>query len=224
MQNPWVTIWTEPRMTIQKVIAENPNKCLWWLASIYGFSSLLNSFQSMALGDQVGLVGLVGLAVILSWIWGYVVFSVWSWVVYGIGKIFRGKGTFQQVRAAYAWSCVPLLFNCALWIFLIALFGPALFSNISQNQMLTDGQSTLLFLVLIAKVILAIWALVIYLNALSEVQQYSILRTIGNVLVAGLLVGFVLGLVWNFSIQMVGSAIETSNTAFQIIKSCGGSL
>lgn len=221
-QNPWLSIWTEPRATIHRIVSVNPNRCCWFLAAVYGFSSLLNSFQSIALGNQMNLAWVLGLAVIFSSVWGYVVFSIWSWVVYLVGKIFRGKGTYVQIRAAYAWSCVPLVVNCLLWIVLIFSFGSTLFSNVIPDQLLSNGQSLFIFLVLIAKVILAIWALVIYLNALSEVQQYSILKTIGNVLASGVLIGLVLGLIWNASIQFVGVAMETSQTTYQLIQSWGG--
>lgn len=213
----WLTIWVEPRATIRKIVTENPKQSLWLLAAIYGFSSLLNSFQSAAMGNQVGMLGIFLAAVILAPFWGYAVFAVWSWVICWTGKLLKGAGDFQKVRASYAWSCVPLAVNGILWIVLILLFGLPLFSNFPQEQLLTDGQALLLFFILIAKVVLAIWSLVIYLNALAEVQQYSVLRAIGNVIIAGVLVGIVFGVIWTLSIHAIGAALEQSNTAFQIL-------
>jgi hypothetical protein len=216
-KSPWVAIWVEPRATIAKIVLDNPKQSLWYLAAIYGFSSLLNSFQSAALGNQIGTLPIFILALIFSPIWGYIVFSVWSWVVYWTGKLLKGGGDFQKVRAAYAWSCVPLLFNAILWIILIILFGRPLFSNAPQEHFLTNGQGILLFCILIGKVVLAIWSLVIYLNALAEVQQYSVLRAIGNVIIAGIIVGVVCGILWTAGMHAIGSIIEPSNTEFQIL-------
>ena len=207
-KSPWVAIWSEPRATIRKIVEENPKKSLWILAAIYGFSSLLDSFQSAALGNQVGVVDIAIIALALTWIWGYVVFSIWSWVICWTGRLLKGQGDFPKVRAAYAWSCVPLALNGILWIVLILVFGQPLFSNVPMERFLSSGQVALLFIVLTCKVILAIWALVIYLNALSEVQQYSVLRAIGNVILAGIIVGIVLGalwsLVWTLSPHLLG--------------------
>ncbi len=216
-KSPWMTIWTEPRATIRKIVFENPKRALWLLAAVYGFSSLLNSFQSVFLGNQLQVLPIIVIALVLSPIWGYIVFSVWSWVVCWTGKLLKGEGNFQHVRAAYAWSCVPLIVNAALWIVLILLFGRPLFSNFPQEHFLTNGEATLMFLILIVKVVLAIWSLVIYLNALAEVQNYSILRAIGNVLIAGILIGVVFAIIWSLSLQAMGVSLEHSNTAFQIL-------
>ncbi len=187
--NPWKTIWTEPRATIASIVAENPNRSLWCLAAIYGFSSLLNTFQSIMLGINLRLPAIFLLALVLAPFWGYIAFSIWSWVVCFTGKWLKGTGSFQAVRAAYAWSCAPLIANIPLWFILAAIFGQQLFTNFSENYLLTDGQVTVLFAILIIRIAAAIWSIVIYLNALAQVQQFSILRSIGNVLIAGAIVG-----------------------------------
>src|SRR3990167_2898479 len=167
-KSPWLTIWVEPRATIRQIVSENPRQCLWLLAAIYGFSSLLNSFQSIALVDQFGGVAIFLIALVLSPLWGYIVFSVWSWVICWTGKLLKGAGDFQKVRAAYAWSCVPIAINGILWVLLIWIFGRPLFSHFPQDRFLTGGQTSVLFIILISKVVLAIWSLVIYLNTLAE--------------------------------------------------------
>lgn len=216
--NPWITIWTEPRETIRRIIAENPKRSLWVLAAIYGFSSLLNSFQSGSLGVSMGMAPLFLLALILAPFWGYLIFAFWSFVVVWTGKIFKGQGNFQTVRAAYAWSCVPLSVTAVLWVLLILFFGHPLFTNFPQEHLLTGGQTALLFCILIAKVAMVIWTLVIYLNALSEVQRFSILRAIGNVIIAAVLIGVVLGIIFGLSLHVMGAVLEPSQTALQFFQ------
>ena len=215
--NPWLSIWTQPRATIRKIITVNPKRSLWLLAAIYGFSSLLNSFQSATLGTQMGMLPIFLIALILSPIWGFIVFGVWSWVVSWTGKWLKGRGDFQEVRAAYAWSCVPLTINGLLWIVMILIFGHVLFLNFPEGHALNNGQATALFLILIAKVVLAIWSLVIYLNALAEVQQFSVLRAIGNVILSGIIIGVVLGILWTLSLYAMGAAVGSSHTTFHIL-------
>lgn len=202
--NPWLEIWTEPRTTISRVVAENPNRSLVLLASIYGFSSLLNSFQTFILGHQIGLVQIYLLAALLSPIWGYIGFSVWSFFVSVTGKIFRGAGSFKEIRAAYAWSCVPLIINMVLWLVMGACFGRALFMTMENGQPLSQMEVILLFGVLVARLVTMIWSLVIYVNTLSEVQKFSVLKAIGNLLVAGLCVGVVCYLLLLLGAQSFG--------------------
>lgn len=215
-KNPWLAIWTEPRATIRSIVAQNPNRSLWLLACIYGFSSLLNSFQSFGLGNQLGVGAIFVIALLLSPLWGYAVFSVWSWLVCWTGKLLKGQGSFRNTRAAYAWSCVPITLNGIIWIFMIFFFGQPLFSDQSQDYFLTNGQATFLFIVLIVKVILAVWSLVIYLNALAEVQNYSVLKAIGNVILAAIIMGVVLAILWSVSLSVLGVSLEPANTSLHL--------
>jgi hypothetical protein len=204
--NPWVSAWLSPRATIRHVVAENPNRALWWLAAVYGFSSLLNAFQSLMLGLTLPVVGILALAALLSPLWGYVFFSLWGWVVTLTGKWLKGQGHFKQVRAAYAWSCVPLLVNIPLWFLLAFYFGAPLFSNFAETHVLTSAQVSMLFLVLIIRIAAAVWSLIVYIHMLAEVQQFSILRSIGNIVIASVVIA-VISLIFFY---VLGSVVQPS--------------
>jgi hypothetical protein len=194
--NPWLKIWVQPRATIARLLQESPNRGFWILAILYGFSSALNWMQSITIGQRLGMTHIFLIAILLSPIWGYLGFSIWSWVVYVTGKWLKGDGTFKEIRFAYAWSCCPLIINVCLWLFLATLYGRSLFADFS-HQALSQSEVGVLFLVFIIRVASAIWSLVIYLNALAQVRQYSVLRAIGNVLISGLIVmAFVYLIMW----------------------------
>jgi hypothetical protein len=209
-------IWTEPKATIRQIVKTNPNRSLWILSAIYGFPSILGSFQSLYLGYSLGPVALFLIALVLSPLWGYLSISIWSGIVYWIGKLFRGEGSFQEVRAAYAWSCVPLIVSSFFWVLLIVLFGRRLFLPPVDANVLTNTEGVVLFLILIAKLVFAIWSLVIYLNALAAVQSFSVLKSIGNVLVSGILLTVVLGILFFFTFYSLPPA-QGTNTVFQIL-------
>lgn len=208
--SPWLTIWTRPKATIARIVAENPNRSLWILAWIYGFCSMLNMFQSMALGHAMGTAAILILTLIIAPLYGYISFCIWSFFVFWVGKWFKGLGNFKTVRAAYAWSCVPILFNIPLWLLMVILFGHQLFLNFPEAHLLPQPQVFFLFIILIAKVVLAIWSLVIFLNALAEVQKYSVLRAILNVVVAGLILAVILYVLWSLLIYAVGGVATSA--------------
>lgn len=213
--NPWLTIWTQPRSTIARIVANNPNRSLWWLAGIYGFCSLMNMFQSMALGSAMSPVGILILAIVIAPLWGWINFSLWSVFVAWVGKWLKGVGTFTTVRSAYAWSCVPIIVNIPLWLLMVVLFGQQLFLNFPDAHLMPNNQMLLLFGILIIKVILAIWSLIIFLNTLAEVQKFSILRAILNVIIAGVILGIVLFVVWSVLFYALGNV---GPTAFMLFK------
>lgn len=210
-------MWVKPRETIRQIVAEDPNKSIWVLGAIYGFSSLMNSFQSAALGTNLSLFPILLVALVLSPFWGYAFFSIWGWMISLTGKLFKGQGTFKEVRAAYAWSCVPLMINIPLWILLVFLFGNQLFLNFPDEQIMVQTAPALaLFVVLLGKLTASIWSIVLYLNALAAVQKFSILRAIGNVLVAGLLSVVLVWILWVLLFMLLGAPVEQSRAAFQI--------
>lgn len=185
--NPWLEIWIRPKATIRRIIQENPNRSLWLLSAIYGFVSLLNDAQALALGLKFSALAIFLIAVILSPLWGYAFLSFWSLVVYWTGKWFKGIGHFQTIRAAYAWSCVPVIINVLSWLVLAAFFRSRLFLINSGNSEISEALVYFLFFIFILRLIVAVWSLVIYLNALAEVQKYSVLKAIFNVIVTSLL-------------------------------------
>jgi len=65
----------------------------------------------------------------------------------------------------------------------------------------------MLFIILIAKLVFAIWSVVIYLQMLAEVQQFSILRAIVNVILASLVIGIVTAVIWSIAIYVYMSAL-----------------
>jgi Yip1 domain. len=186
--NPWLEIWIRPKTTVRRIVHENPNRSLWLLSAIYGFGSLLNNAQTLALGQKFTALAIFLFAAILSPLWGYVFLSIWSALVYWVGKWFKGSGTFQTVRTAYVWSCVPFIVNVISWIALAFLFGGRLFMLNSGNEELSEALVFVLFVILIVRLCMAIWSLVIYLNALAEVQSYSVLKAIFNVIVASIII------------------------------------
>ena len=72
------------------------------------------------------------------------------------------------------------------------------------------GAAMLLFFILIGKLVFAIWAIVIYLQMLAEVQQFSILRSIVNVILASLVIGIAFALIWSVAIFIYASAFSPS--------------
>ena len=133
-------------------------------------------------------------------------------------KWLKGKGDFQKLRAAYAWSCVPIAATDVIWIFMIALFGAYLFLS---PPILLSGQAIIFMVLSLGKVVFSVWSLVIYINALSEVQQFSILRAIGNIILAAIILWIVFTVLWMLAMHVFGApagVASASGAALQIFQ------
>lgn len=187
--NPWITMWAKPKETIRKIIKINPNHNLFVLSIIYGFGSLLSLAQGLAIGFHYNLITILIGALILSPIWGYLVFSISSFFIFLTGKWLKGQGKFKEIRCAIAWSNLPMIINLFFWIILFFLFKEDIFKDFSNSIVFSDFQKITLFGILVFQLIISIWILVLYINSLAAVQKFSIGKSILNIII-GIIIFF----------------------------------
>lgn len=183
MSNPWLSMWLKPKETIQAQLEKPSSYSFWGLISIYGFLSLLNLFQSMVLGEILSVGWVILLSVLLSPVWGYILISIWSWIMSVTGRWLKGEGSFSQLRVTFAYSCVPFTVSAFIWILMILGFSPILFSDV-PNHLLSYPQTLIFLGLLTVKMIMAIWAFILYVQSLCVVQKFSVLKSILNVVIA----------------------------------------
>ena len=181
-ENSWLNILTSPKETIQNIVDVNPNYGLFYLCCIYGFVTVMSMIQGNGFVDGMSLTSILIFVVVFSPVIGYLLFSINSWFIFITGKILNGQGTFKKLRAALSWSSVPLIFNLFVWIVLILIFKRALFSV----EILNHEYIRLLGLFLSLNLIASVWSLVIFVAAVAQVQKFSILKAIGNIILGGL--------------------------------------
>ncbi|NGX52527.1 MAG: hypothetical protein KR126chlam5_00830 [Candidatus Anoxychlamydiales bacterium] len=182
--NPWLKMWVKPKTTIRKVVDCNPNFRLFWLSAIYGIVSLLSSSQSFALGHRFHFFLILFLCLIVAPIWGYIVFSVSSFFIFITGKWLKGSAKYKEVRSAIAWSNAPMIVNVFLWILLLSIFREAILRDFPASFVFLKSQRVVLFLILLCQLVVSVWIIVLYINALSEVQKFSIGKAVLNILIA----------------------------------------
>ena len=204
--NPWLNIWIKPRRTIKEIVSYNPNYRLFFLSAIYGFTSLLGFAQSFSFGYFLKWPIIFLGAILLAPFWGYIIFSFVAWIVKVTGRWIGGIGSFLHIRTALAWSNVPLIINVFFWIILLIVFRQNLFVEFPGRKLFHGWEVTFFLCLALLQIVVVIWSLVIYLNALSQVQEFSILKAILNVLIAGI-VFFVFFFLFCSLISWIGNIV-----------------
>jgi hypothetical protein len=182
--NPWVKIWVQPRETIRALIQYSSTYLFPLLCMIYGFPVLLQMALNFSLGDRFSLSGIVVGALILAVVPGFLIFNISAGLFYWVGKWIGGTGTFQEIRAAVAWSNVPSLVNGLIWILNMMVFGKRIFSLSFGMAPLTQGEMVMLAVTSLIQLILAVWAFIILVKVLGEVQGFSAWKGLLNVCIA----------------------------------------
>lgn len=187
--NPWFTMWTLPRATIRQIIDTDPRKKILLLASIVG---IINVFEVVL--DGVGSPDFSGAIVflILGSLSGITSLYLISALHRLTGSWIGGQASTFELRAAIAWSNVPLIWSTLLWI--PELIHRELFYW--QDVFTSDLFVLFMDLVSFAKIFISIWTLIIFIVSLAEAQKFSIWKAILNVI---LTIVFVFVLIFIFA-------------------------
>lgn len=188
ISRPFFSIWTEPRATIQHIIDSDPERLVLVLAAIGGAIEALNRASSRSVGDELGMGAIFMIALIAGSIGGILSLYVVAGLVGWTGRWIGGVATYKQIRAAIAWSFVPFLWVSLMWIPELLVFGEEMFTTEMPRLEANPNLAYLLLAMVGVEFVGIIWAFVVYLHCLGQVQHFSAWRALGNVVIAALIV------------------------------------
>lgn len=184
--SPWISIWTRPRQTIQRISDDDPEQSLLLVISLAGFIQFLNNASSNNLGNSLAWPAIIVIGAILGPIGSILGLYIASALVKWTGVRMGGSGTMASIRAAMAWSQVPVIWTLVLWVPMLALLGQDMFTAAMPRLEASPGLGVLLLLFVLVQVMVSLWGLVLLLKCLGQVQGFSAWKALANVLLAGL--------------------------------------
>jgi len=198
--NPWLAIWTRPRATIRQQVEHDPEAWVLALVAMAGVGQLLGDASARSYGDRFDLPTLLFIALLAGPLLGilaaYVVGALLCWS----GRLLGGSAHPAEIRAAIAWSSVPYVASMLLWVPELLLFGEELFTEATPRLDADPGLQALLLAFVAAELLAALWAFVLFLKCLGQVQDFSAWRALLNLLLPGVLIAVAIGLVVTLSI------------------------
>jgi hypothetical protein len=186
--NPWLSMWTEPTKTIRQIVAANPARQLLLVSVLGGVATMLNRAMNRPVGDLLPLSTILAAVLLMGAVVGIAKVYVYAWLLQRTGRYVGGKGTQPELRAAVAWSAVPLIWGLILWIPAIALYGREWFSA-TQPAMAQNPMLPLLFI--LVSLVLSLWSLILTLRTIAEVQRVTLWKAALNGLLAGVIIAVI---------------------------------
>lgn len=181
--HPLLRVSIEPRATIRRVIDRNPRHLVYPLTCIAGFFQVIGQASTANWGDSMSLGQILAIAAIGGAIGGVIGLFVGAMLLRWTGRWLGGTGSLEQLRAAVAWSNVPVVIAGLLWLPAVAIADEYLFH--SQQTTAINGL-TIVYLMLtgIAEAAASVWGLVVLCQCVGEVQGFSAWRGLANTLLA----------------------------------------
>ena len=184
--SPFITIWTSPRETVRRIIAENPELHVTLLACLVGVGDTLDRASARNAGDKLPIGVIVGVAGVLGPLGGLLSLWISSHLLRWTGRWIGGTGDRQHLKTAIAWAAVPMVFSLPLWIPQFVLFGSDMFTEETPRLDARPRLWVLFIGIAVTEVIMAFWSLVLLCHTVAEVQGFrSAWRGFGNLFLAG---------------------------------------
>ena len=170
--NPWYSMWTKPRATIQQIVSSNPNKQVLLLACLAGFSQAMDNASVKNQGDSLEWPYIVLSGAIGGPIGGLIGLYLGGLLLCWTGRWVGGQASSQHVRTAIAWAGVPIVWSLLIWIPELLLFGQELFTSETPRL---DASVPLTFTLVgfgVIELIIALWVIVVLLKCLGQVHGF----------------------------------------------------
>ncbi len=187
-RSPWFTMWTQPRQTIRHIVNTDPYYHVKLLAAIAGIGHALNRASNRSAGDDLPLIAILLLAVVVGSIGGIISLHISGALLKWTGGWIGGNAQKHEIRAAIAWSSVIAIWLMILWIPQLLLFGKEMFTTETPRMDSSTFLTILFWSLALIEMVFGIWAFIVYLKSLGEVQGFSAWKAFGNVLLAGFVI------------------------------------
>jgi hypothetical protein len=181
-ESPFLTIWTRPRATMRGIVDTNPAFRVLPIAMAGGVLETIQFESVLGAGEQLSISAIVVVGVVLGPPVGWILLYAGAWLVEMSCRLLRGQADSREVRAALAWSSVPLLATIPIWIIRAVLLGRELFTFAKPSLLANPTLAYILIATFIPELLLQIWWLVITVKALGEVQRFSAWRALNSLL------------------------------------------
>jgi hypothetical protein len=181
-------IWFSPRKVFKYL---NDNDHDYWVTLLLILGGITSAFSQAAtrnMGDRLSLIWVIVSCVIggalFGWISYYISAALLSWT----GGWLHGKGNTHSLLTMLSHSLIPSITTLIITAIEIGLIGNGVFQ--SNSDFWGDGIVTGLILVSLSvlELILGIWTLVLGIIGNSEVQKFSVWKSILNIILAASLV------------------------------------
>lgn len=190
MKNKWFNpfeVLINPRGFIYKELYRT-KKASPIIAWLLGMTYLFGKAYTFGLGKTYALSHIIVFCIVFAIPIGYFLLYITSFLLYWVGKIFKGGASFEEIFAAFLWTRVPEGFILLGWLGLVGFFGASAFTT----SVITQSPIPLIVIGLIGlQVVFSIWQVIILFQALAEVQKISAWIAVWNVLFTWILLFFI---------------------------------
>ena len=178
--HPFKQIWLHPRRVFSGLSTDSYDKYTYFLFITAGIARAFDRAIADSRGDELSLIEVSATVIVFGGALGWVSYYIFGLLLEWTGKWLNGKATQKQILNMLAYAMIPVTFGLLLLVVRLLIFGNEIFKS--------DGDlyDTTLFWrmvdrgALFGQWLLAMYALILVIIGISEVQKISIKKAIIN--------------------------------------------
>jgi len=172
----WTHLWFHPRTAIRDLLDTRLKDArIYWLAIIYGILGGLSFLGALWMRyphrTEWHHPLYITSTIIGGAIFGIIQLYFFSWLYMAIGRWFKGKSSFQEMKLAFGWAQYPFCIAALLNVIATLLFHHPIWQGV----------------ILVLHFIILVWSIVIGIAVVAEAHRFSAGRSIGTLIVSFIL-------------------------------------
>ncbi|MED3661525.1 YIP1 family protein [Ureibacillus sp. FSL K6-8385] len=197
--NPFLSVWMHPKKTARYVVQEKSLLFVFLILYLGYFGTFFSSYDP-EIFPEIPIWALILISVIASPFIAVISNAFSALGIWLFGKLFAGKGTYQQIFKAIALSALPSIVLIPIYL---------LWFLIDSNSFLYPGEGFSFFSILsnLAIFVTSIWAIVISIAAIAEIHQFSNWKAFFTLLLFTIVVGLIIGFIAIIMVFLIGIAL-----------------
>ena len=178
-QDIFVKIWFSPRIVFRYINDNSYNKYVYILIILAGINGAFGRAISKAMGNNISIIPLLVYCLILGGLIGWITFYISSVLLRWTGKLLNGKSDTGSILRVMAHAYIPKILTIIQLVPQLILYGTGLFQG--KIYLYNTTAKVVIYSSFAISLITSIWSLVLLVVGISEVQKFSIGKSILNV-------------------------------------------
>lgn len=165
--NPFLSVWLHPKKTARYVIENKGFPFALLMVAVSYIGVFCSSLIDTELYPLLPLWGILLLLLILSPIFGIISNAIYALIVWPMGKLFNGVGTYQDLFKGLSLIAIPYIVLIPFYIIWMFTDPYSLF----YSDM--EGSLVLPIITLLITVVVTIWCMVISVGVVAEAHKIA---------------------------------------------------
>jgi hypothetical protein len=184
----FIKIWTSPREVFKFINTYKYEKHVTVLLVLGGVSRAFDRASLKNMGDDFSILGVIAYCVILGALFGWISYYIYSALVSWTGKWLKGKGDSNSLLRVFAYGLIPAIISLLFLIPQIVIYENEIFK--SDGDIFSKGiiANIIVYSAMFLELVLGIWSFVLCIIGVSEVQKFSIGKSILNLILPVLVI------------------------------------